>query len=98
MGGKLTFLLEYSDYIDNIEKLLDIDDRNIYDKFKKQRLVEGLIKTHPLNLSINIIRKRFPYLECEIEPDGYIEGEFKELKNYLPIFVFAELCTITHKI
>ena len=88
MGGTLNFLFEYDKYIDNINNLSDSDDFSIHEKFQKQRLVEGLIHTYPINKSIDIIKKRFPYLKCELEEDGeiYIEGYFKEIENYIPLF------------
>lgn len=94
MGDKMRFLLDYYQYIDDIELLSSEDDNKMYDKFKKHSknghlvLSEGLIKTHPLNKSVSIINKRFPTLKVEVEKDGeiYIEGEMQELKNYLPLF------------
>jgi hypothetical protein len=88
MGGTLNFLFEYDEYIKNIDKLTNNDDLIIYEKFKIHKIVEGLIYTYPQQNSINIINKKYKELNCNIEPDGeiYIEGYFKELKNYLPIF------------
>lgn len=94
MGNKMKFLLDYYQYIDNIDNLSLLEDSKMYDKFRNQSknghlvLTEGLITTHPLNKSANIIKKRFPDLTIEIEKDGeiYIEGEMLELKNYIPLF------------
>jgi hypothetical protein len=88
MGGTLNFLFEYNDYIDNINNLSDSDDFSIYKKFEKQRLIEGLIHTYSINKSIDIIKRRFPYLKCDLEEDGeiYIEGKFNDIKNYNPLF------------
>lgn len=94
MGNKMLFLLNYRQYLENIDLLTHDDDLSIYESFKQQSkngylvLTEGLIKTFPLEKSINIIKKRFPNLHIEIEKDGeiYIEGDMIELENYLPIF------------
>lgn len=94
MGNKFRFILDYYDYIDNIEKLSVNDDINIFNSFKNQTkngslvLTEGLIKTHPIEKSINIIKKRFPYLNISIEDDGelYIDNFKKQLKEYIPLF------------
>jgi hypothetical protein len=88
MGNGLKFLFDYREYMDHILEKQYKDDNDIYIEYKRQRLVEGLIKTHPLITSADILSKRFPELKCEIEPDEeiYIEGEFKTLKEYLPIF------------
>ncbi len=94
MGNRFKFILEYYNYIDNIEELSINDDINIFNSFNKQSkdgllvLTEGLIKTYPLEKSLNIIKKRFPYLNVLIEDDGelYIDNFKKELKEYLPLF------------
>lgn len=94
MGNKMTFLLDYYRYMENIDKLSFSDDYKMYDNFKNQSkngklvLTEGLIKTHPQNISIDIIKKRFPNLNVKMEKDGeiYIEGDMVELNNYIPLF------------
>ena len=94
MGNKMQFLLDYYQYINNIDNLNNSDDLDIYNKSLKQTknnyivLAEGLITTHPVNKSVNIIKKRFPNLIIEIEEDEeiYIEGDFGELSNYIPLF------------
>jgi len=66
----------------------------MYEQFKHQTkngqltLSEGLIMTHPINKSVDIIKKRFPNLNISIEKDGeiYIDGYMSELKNYIPLF------------
>ncbi len=82
------FIFEYNDYIQNIYDKTNINDIYIFNGIKNYIIVEGLIKTQPSDTSINIISKRFTELTCNIEPDGeiYIEGDFNQLKNYLPIF------------
>jgi len=95
MGNKMQFLLDYYQYMDNIEKLSDIEDNLIYGEIKKHSkfgnlvITEGLIHTYPLNKSVNIIKRRFPELNVHIEEDGeiFIEGEFDELKKYIPLFI-----------
>lgn len=81
------FILEYSEYIKNVENSTLIKDREIYNDFKNIIIVEGLIKTHPNNTSLDIILKKYSELEGNIEPDGeiFLQGYFKELINYLPI-------------
>jgi hypothetical protein len=92
MGNTLKFLLEYYEYIDNIEK--SDKDNYIYNeilkrtKFGKLAIVEGLIHTHPPEKSINILKRRFPELHIEVEDDGeiYIENQpVQKLGKYLPI-------------
>lgn len=94
MGNKMSFLMDYNQYLKNIDILSEKDDISMYENFKQHSkngylvLTEGLIKTYPLEKSINIIKKRFPNLIIEIEKDGeiYVEGDMIELKNYIPLF------------
>ena len=94
MGNKISFLMDYNQYLKNIDILSEKDDISMYENFKQHSkngylvLTEGLIKTYPLEKSINIIKKRFPNLIIEIEKDGdiYVEGDMVELKNYIPLF------------
>ena len=88
MGRLFNFIFDYNDYIDNILNENLEDDLDMYNKFKDQIIVEGLLKTHPREISISIIEKRFPYLKCKLEKDGdiYLEGDFTELKNHIPLF------------
>ena len=81
------FILEYGEYIRNINSLSSDKDIEVYNNFKNTIIVEGLIKTHPNNTSLDIILKRYPELTGNIEIDGeiYLEGNFRELSNYLPI-------------
>jgi len=71
MKATLKFLFEYNDYIENIEHS-DKDDY-IYkeilqrSKFGKLIIAEGLIFTHPVDKSVNILKKRFPELKIYIE-------------------------------
>lgn len=92
MGNTLKFLLEYNDYINNIEH--SNSDLYIYDeiikrtKFGRLAIVEGLIFTHPSDKSKNILLRRFPELKIEIETEGeiYVENQPpQELKKYLPL-------------
>lgn len=92
MGNTFKFILEYREYIDNIEN--SEKDNYIYNeilkrtKFGRLAIVEGLIHTHPIEKSVNILRGRFPELIIEIEEDGeiYIENQPPEkLGKYLPI-------------
>jgi hypothetical protein len=92
MGNTFKFLFEYNDYIKNIEN--DDKDNYIYNeilkrsKFGRLAIVEGLIFTHPSDKSIDILKRRFPELQIELESDGeiYIENQPpQELSKYLPI-------------
>lgn len=92
MGNTFKFILEYKEYIDNIEN--SEKDNYIYNeilkrtKFARLAIVEGLIKTHPSDKSIDIIKRRFPELITELEGDGeiYIENQpAQKLEKYLPI-------------
>lgn len=92
MGNTFKFILEYKEYIDNIEN--SEKDNYIYNeilkrtKFGRLAIVEGLIHTHPSDKSMNILKKRFPELIVELESDGeiYIENQpAQKLEKYLPI-------------
>lgn len=92
MGNTFKFLLEYNEYIKNIE---DSNlDEYIYDeilkriKFNNLTITEGLIFTYPINKSINILKRRFPELIVELEEEGdiYIENQPPQsIEKYLPI-------------
>lgn len=93
--GNFKFILEYNEYIKNIDNSNDDsnDDLYIYNEIKKRTkfnrltLTEGLIKTYPIDKSISILKKRFPELEIELEEDGeiFIKGFTDILSKYLPI-------------
>jgi hypothetical protein len=92
MGNTLNFLFEYNEYIKDIEN--SNKDEYIYNeilkrtKFNRLVILEGLIKTHPVDSSINILKRKFSELLISKEPDGeiYIENQPpKELKKYLPL-------------
>lgn len=92
MGDTLKFLFEYNEYIKNIEN--SNNDEYIYNeilkrtKFNRLVIVEGLIKTHPVDKSINILKRKFSELFINKEPDGeiYIENQPPQiLKKYLPL-------------
>lgn len=80
-------LVLYYEYMRNIYKTTFQDDIFIYENLNQQKILEGLILTHPLKKSLDIILKRFPELEGEIQEDGEIVlcGTFGELKNYIPL-------------
>ena len=94
MGNKMFFLMDYNQYLKNIDMLSEKDDLSMYEKFNNYIkngsfiLTEGLLKTYPLEKSARIIKNRFPYLSVELEKDGelYISGNMIDLKNYLPLF------------
>lgn len=94
MSNTFKFLLEYNEYIKNI----DNSDKEEYiyneilkrSKFGNLAIVEGLIFTHPIDKSINILKRRFPELVIEIENDGeiYIENQPpQKIGKYLPIII-----------
>ena len=92
MGNTFKFLFEYQEYIENIEN----GDKDIYiyneilkrSKFGRLVLVEGLIHTQPVKKSVNILKRRFPELNIEIEEDGeiFISGLNDKIGKYLPLF------------
>lgn len=105
MGDTFGFILEYNDYIDDIEN--SKKDNYIYSeiqkrtKFGKLALIEGLIFTHPTERSINILEKRFPELSIKTDTDGeiYIQNQPpQKLEKYLPLITnlgyFISLVTI----
>ena len=92
MGNTFKFILEYKEYIDNIEN--SEKDNYIYNeilkrtKFGRLAIVEGLIHTYPSGKSMGILKKRFPELIVELESDGeiYIENQPpQKLEKYIPI-------------
>jgi hypothetical protein len=92
MGNTFKFILEYKEYIDNIEN--SEKDNYIYSeilkrtKFGRLAIVEGLIHTHPIKKSVNVLKTRFPELSIDVEEDGeiYIENQPpQKLEKYLPI-------------
>ena len=92
MGNTFKFLLEYKEYIDNIENLKN--DEYIYNeilkrtKFGKLAILEGLIYTQPIDKSINILKKRFIELVIDLENDGeiYVENQPpQKIEKYIPI-------------
>jgi len=92
MGNTFKFILEYKEYIDNIED--SEKDNYIYNeilkrtKFGRLAIVEGLIHTYPIDKSVNILKRRFPELKIEVEDDGeiYIENQPpQKLEKYIPI-------------
>lgn len=92
MGNTLKFLFEYNEYINNIMNS-DKDDY-IYDEIMKRSrnnylmISEGLIRTHPLDKSVDILKRRFTDQLIEIEEDGeiFIDNQpTLKLDKYIPI-------------
>jgi hypothetical protein len=92
MGNTLKFLMEYKDYLSDIDN--SNNDNYIYNEILKQSkygrlsIVEGLIHSFPVDKSINILKKRFPELEIQLEEDGelFIENQPPhKLNKYLPL-------------
>jgi len=83
---KIMHFVEYEHYMKNIEDLAWCD-RLMYESINNAVISEGLIMTHPNDLSLEIILRRFPHLTGNIEPDGeiYLEGLEHNLNVYLPI-------------
>ena len=87
-------ILTYLEYIKNIEITSNEDDFKIYNNIIKKSsfenliLVEGLIKTHPIQKSIEIIKHKFPHLIVKMEKEGEItiKGDMSNLKQYIPLF------------
>ena len=64
MENRSKHILNYSEYIKMIESLVNDEDYNIYNDITIQNLInEGLIKTYPVQKSIDIIKKKFPKLK-----------------------------------
>jgi len=91
MGNILKFILEYQDYIENIENS-DKDDYIFNEILKRSynsrlKISEGLIKTHPVKKSEDILKRRFPELNIEIDEDDeiYIYNLNDKISKYLPI-------------
>ena len=91
MGNILKFILEYQDYIENIENS-DKDDYIFNEILKRSynsrlKISEGLIKTYPVKKSEDILKRRFPELNIEIDEDNeiYIYDLNDKISKYLPI-------------
>ena len=91
MGNILKFILEYQDYIENIENS-DKDDYIFNEILKRSynsrlKISEGLIKTYPVKKSEDILKRRFPELNIEIDEDNeiYIYNLNDKICKYLPI-------------
>ena len=85
---------DYFEYIKIIESLSNKEDFNIYNNIindptlENLLINEGLIKTHPIQKSIDIIKKRFPNLNVKMEKDEEIKvkGDMSKLEKYIPLF------------
>lgn len=94
MGNKINFLLNYYNYMESVNELSLYDDINMYQQFVKQMknnnlvISEGLIYTYPIQKSMNIIKKRFPELDVDLDINGeiYIKGDIGEIEKYIPLF------------
>lgn len=90
MGNSFQFILEYKEYIDNIEK--SDRDNYIYGEILKRTkngklaLVEGLIFTYPIDKSVRILKNRFKELHIETESDGdiFLNNLNDKISKYLP--------------
>ena len=94
---KFDDLFEYYDYLDNIDTVSFDEVEKVSNKLDNYIIYEGLIKTYPLQLSIDILKKRFPKFNISANDDGeiYIQGSFnkdkiKILSNTLGYIVSSE--------
>lgn len=78
MGNKVGLILKYNEYINNINIKNLNDDTEIFNDMLKNTINgsfaigEGLIKTHPIDKSVDLIKRRFPNVDVSIEEDGEI--------------------------
>ena len=104
MGNGNWLILEYYQYIKNIDKLSHEDDLNMYNEIKKRSkfgglvVVKDLLKTYPIQESINIIKNRFPELIIEDQFGFriYTEGFVRNLTSYIPIFTNLGYSTVLY--
>jgi hypothetical protein len=78
MGNRVGLLLKYNEYIDNISIKNQDDDTDIFNDMMRNTIrgsfaiAEGLIKTHPIDKSVDIIKRRFPNVDVTTDDDGEI--------------------------
>jgi hypothetical protein len=78
MGNRVGLILKYNEYIDNITIKNQDDDVEIFNDMLRNTIrgsfaiSEGLIKTHPIDKSVDIIKRRFPNVDVSTEDDGEI--------------------------
>ena len=78
MGNRVGLILKYNEYIDNIAFKNQDDDAEIFNDMIKNTIrgsfaiTEGLIKTYPIDKSVDIIKRRFPNVDVTTEEDGEI--------------------------
>ncbi len=78
MGNKVGLILKYNEYIDNIGIKNQDDDTEIFNDMMRNTIrgsfaiSEGLIKTYPIDKSVDIIKRRFPNVDVTTEDDGEI--------------------------
>ncbi len=90
MGNNFKFILEYNEYIRDIDK--SDKDEYIYNEILKRTkfgnlvITEGLIHTHPIDKSVNILKNRFPELIIDVLEDGDIFIENQPPKKLINIY------------
>ena len=78
MGNREGLILKYNEYIDNISIKNQDDDTEIFNDMMRNTIrgsfaiSEGLIKTHPIDKSVDIIKRRFSNVDVSTEDDGEI--------------------------
>ncbi len=96
MGKGFKFIFEYNEYLEKVSTNRESvnDDNYIYNqilessRYGKLTFLEGLIHTHPVDKSVNIIKRKFPNIEVTIETDGEIFIEClseEEIGKFIPI-------------
>jgi len=78
-------ILKYLKYIKKIENSSSEDDLDIYNNII---LTECLIKTHPIQKSMDIIKNKFHDLVVKMDKEGEIriKGDMSKLEIYSPLF------------
>jgi len=76
---KFDKLFEYYKYLENINDISDEEIKNMSNIFNNYTISEGLIKTYPLQSSINIIKRRFPLYNVSVSENDEIVVEDKNL-------------------
>jgi len=94
MGNKFTFILNYQDYKEKLSSGTTIEEDNkMYAEFKRQQtklgflIPEGLIHTHPIDKSVNVLKRKFTKLTIELGDDNeiFISGYMDNIGKYQPI-------------
>lgn len=84
---KYNFIFNYNEYLKNVLNLNIYDDKKMFEEFNGVIITEGMIKTHPVDQSIRILKNRFDNITINKEKDGEIRinGLSKDIGHYLPL-------------